>query len=137
MSSEEREVKRLRIRGTVHGVGYRVWVEREALALGLKGWVRNRRDGAVGNPHPQPGPGGSVVDRAQHRHRFTGSPVQGRLHHRVAAGQLPGHVAVARFAAEAMDADLLEAALGRARAILIFTGNCSTRRRAGAAGIRA
>ena len=47
MSSEEREVKRLRIRGTVHGVGYRVWVEREALALGLKGWVRNRRDGSV------------------------------------------------------------------------------------------
>jgi acylphosphatase len=47
MSNEEREVKRLRIRGTVHGVGYRVWVEREALALGLKGWVRNRRDGSV------------------------------------------------------------------------------------------
>jgi acylphosphatase len=47
MSSEEREVKRLRIRGTVHGVGYRVWVEREALARGLKGWVRNRSDGSV------------------------------------------------------------------------------------------
>src|ERR1700748_2259405 len=47
MSSEEREVKRLRIRGTVHGVGYRVWVEREALALGLRGWVRNRKDGSV------------------------------------------------------------------------------------------
>ena len=28
-------------------IGFRVWVEREALALGLKGWVRNRRDGAV------------------------------------------------------------------------------------------
>jgi acylphosphatase len=47
MSNEEREVKRLRIRGMVHGVGYRVWVEREALALGLRGWVRNRRDGSV------------------------------------------------------------------------------------------
>ena len=47
MASEEREIKRLMIRGTVQGIGFRVWVEREALALGLKGWVRNRRDGAV------------------------------------------------------------------------------------------
>lgn len=47
MTSEEREIKRLMIRGTVQKIGFRVWVEREALALGLKGWVRNRRDGAV------------------------------------------------------------------------------------------
>jgi acylphosphatase len=47
MANEEREIKRLMIRGTVQKIGYRVWVEREALALGLKGWVRNRRDGAV------------------------------------------------------------------------------------------
>jgi acylphosphatase len=47
MASEEREIKRLVIRGTVQKIGYRVWVEREALALGLKGWVRNRRDGSV------------------------------------------------------------------------------------------
>ena len=47
MASEEREIKRLKIRGTVQGIGYRVWVEREALALGLKGWVRNRVDGSV------------------------------------------------------------------------------------------
>jgi acylphosphatase len=47
MASEEREIKRLMIRGTVQKIGYRVWVEREALALGLKGWVRNRRDGSV------------------------------------------------------------------------------------------
>ena len=47
MASEEREIKRLMIRGTVQGIGFRVWVEREALALRLKGWVRNRRDGAV------------------------------------------------------------------------------------------
>ena len=32
---------------SVQRIGYRVWVEREALALGLKGWVRNRRDGSV------------------------------------------------------------------------------------------
>ncbi len=38
---------RLRIRGVVQGVGYRAWVEDKARALGLSGWVRNRRDGSV------------------------------------------------------------------------------------------
>jgi len=47
MTNEERDVKRLTIRGTVQKIGYRVWVEREALSLGLKGWVRNRSDGSV------------------------------------------------------------------------------------------
>jgi acylphosphatase len=47
MADEEREIKRQMIRGTVQKIGFRVWVEREALALGLKGWVRNRRDGSV------------------------------------------------------------------------------------------
>lgn len=35
------------ITGLVQGVGYRAWVEREAQARGLSGWVRNRRDGSV------------------------------------------------------------------------------------------
>jgi acylphosphatase len=35
------------ISGLVQGVGYRAWTEREAIALGLSGWVRNRRGGAV------------------------------------------------------------------------------------------
>lgn len=35
------------ITGLVQGVGYRAWVEREALARGLSGWVRNRFDGSV------------------------------------------------------------------------------------------
>ena len=35
------------IRGRVQGVGYRAWVEDEATARGLHGWVRNRRDGSV------------------------------------------------------------------------------------------
>jgi acylphosphatase len=35
------------IRGRVQGVGYRAWVEDEATACGLEGWVRNRRDGSV------------------------------------------------------------------------------------------
>jgi acylphosphatase len=38
---------RLRIEGRVQGVGYRAWLEGEALAAGLRGWARNRRDGSV------------------------------------------------------------------------------------------
>jgi acylphosphatase len=35
------------IAGRVQGVGFRAFVEREAAKRGLKGWVRNRRDGSV------------------------------------------------------------------------------------------
>ncbi|MFL6790815.1 MAG: acylphosphatase [Bradyrhizobium sp.] len=35
------------IRGRVQGVGYRAFVEDEAIARDLEGWVRNRRDGRV------------------------------------------------------------------------------------------
>jgi acylphosphatase len=35
------------VRGRVQGVGYRAFVEDEALRLDLEGWVRNRRDGTV------------------------------------------------------------------------------------------
>jgi acylphosphatase len=38
---------RLTITGRVQGVGYRDWTIGTALRLGLTGWVRNRRDGAV------------------------------------------------------------------------------------------
>jgi len=38
---------RVVIRGRVQGVGYRAWVEHHAIGLGLRGWVRNRRDGSV------------------------------------------------------------------------------------------
>ena len=46
MAAAERTV-RVRVTGRVQGVGYRVWVEGEAIARGLNGWVRNKRDGAV------------------------------------------------------------------------------------------
>jgi acylphosphatase len=33
--------------GRVQGVGFRAWTEYTALERGLRGWVRNRRHGAV------------------------------------------------------------------------------------------
>lgn len=39
--------ERFIVSGRVQGVGYRGFVQVEALSLGLKGWVRNRFDGTV------------------------------------------------------------------------------------------
>ena len=38
---------RVVVSGRVQGVWYRAWTEKTAKALGLHGWVRNRRDGSV------------------------------------------------------------------------------------------
>lgn len=38
---------RVRISGKVQGVWYRGWTVDEAMRRGLRGWVRNRRDGSV------------------------------------------------------------------------------------------
>ena len=47
MTSTERKSVSVRVSGKVHGVWFRAWTRERALALGLDGWVRNRRDGSV------------------------------------------------------------------------------------------
>lgn len=39
--------RHLVVTGRVQGVFYRAWLTRQATALGLAGWVRNRADGSV------------------------------------------------------------------------------------------
>ena len=42
-----RAVRQVMVTGRVQGVGFRAWVEHRAVAHGLEGWVRNRKDGSV------------------------------------------------------------------------------------------
>jgi acylphosphatase len=45
--SKARAILHVTIQGRVQGVGYRAWVEYQAKASKLEGWVRNRKDGSV------------------------------------------------------------------------------------------
>jgi acylphosphatase len=45
--SAERIIRHIIARGRVQGVGFRAFVEHQALRHGIEGWVRNRRDGSV------------------------------------------------------------------------------------------
>ena len=40
-------IRHIVVRGRVQGVGYRAFVEHEALKRGIEGWVRNCPDGSV------------------------------------------------------------------------------------------
>jgi acylphosphatase len=40
-------IRHITVRGKVQGVGYRAWLAGEAMARGLAGWARNRKDGTV------------------------------------------------------------------------------------------
>lgn len=44
---ERIETYRVRVKGVVQGVGFRIAAVRRAHALGIKGWVRNLDDGSV------------------------------------------------------------------------------------------
>lgn len=45
--ANERMIVRVRVQGRVQGVGYRAFAYMEAVARGVTGWVRNRRNGDV------------------------------------------------------------------------------------------
>ena len=45
--NDQRTFVHVIVRGRVQGVGFRMFVERQALARGVNGWVRNREDGTV------------------------------------------------------------------------------------------
>ncbi|XP_057427294.1 uncharacterized protein LOC130720640 [Lotus japonicus] len=45
--SSDSKTERVVIKGRVQGVWYRNWTVDNATELGLKGWVRNRKDGSV------------------------------------------------------------------------------------------
>jgi acylphosphatase len=46
-NSRAEVTRRYTVTGRVQGVGFRWFVEREAKLLAVRGWVRNRHDGAV------------------------------------------------------------------------------------------
>ena len=47
MTKKEIQARKFQVSGRVQGVGYRMFVQDAAYELGLKGYVRNRRDGRV------------------------------------------------------------------------------------------
>lgn len=63
-----------RAHGGVQGVGFRRFVQREALALGLAGWVRNEADGSVTGEAA-----GTPAALAAFRERLAGGPPFARV----------------------------------------------------------
>ena len=74
----ENRTSHVLIHGRVQGVSFRAWTQHQAQLHGLKGWVRNRRDGTVEAVFSGPdnlieimlkacheGPAGSRVERVE------------------------------------------------------------------------
>ncbi|MFP5219669.1 MAG: carbamoyltransferase HypF [Actinomycetes bacterium] len=61
------ERRRLHVRGTVQGVGFRPFVYREAVSRGLTGWVRNDGSGVVVEVEGAAGEVQSLADAVEHR----------------------------------------------------------------------
>jgi acylphosphatase len=55
------------IHGRVQGVSFRAWTQHQAELHGLKGWVRNRRDGTVEAVFSGPGEMVEVMLKACHQ----------------------------------------------------------------------
>ena len=47
LNPEDERIIHVVVHGRVQGVGYRAWVQGQAAAHSLRGWVRNRNDGTV------------------------------------------------------------------------------------------
>lgn len=58
--------RRLRVFGIVQGVFFRAWAREQARALGVRGWIRNRRDGSVElQAHGEDGPVEALIARCR------------------------------------------------------------------------
>ncbi|TCK71944.1 acylphosphatase [Acidipila rosea] len=77
------------VKGRVQGVGFRWFVNREASALGLRGWVRNTEDG-----HVEAVAAGEQEDLAELRRRLghgsRGSRVDSVMEHELTESEADG-----------------------------------------------
>jgi acylphosphatase len=79
-------IRHVTIKGRVQGVGYRAFVEDEALSHDLEGWVRNRRDGSVEAVFA--GPAGTVTAMIESCRRGPSSARVDALHDQAAGADM-------------------------------------------------